>query len=477
MTRSCVSLRRTHRLAAVAFAGVCLITPPATADEQADQAKAQADYLEQLARQAKANAEIAAQTAAAANADANAQLALSKAQTEADKAKLDLLKASIPDFSSYKKDAPAAPNLQATADMMAAIAAKKLGKSIAAGVNEAASPVACSKSSTTGTGNDTTSNGPKTSEVVLISDPNAVNQAIDAFTSVLNNTNLGVSQLQAARKLLDKASGKPSTETWAALTPNTVLVALQFTAAISSALRPNYSFGSQNVGDTFGELLKGEVESSMTVGRLDPSAVIVNNVATSQPAKRYAALLEEIDLARKAIDDANAVIANKKNSSAAAKGDSAEVKAQKKKLADEADALAALAKVVSGIVDQAIAFGLKLNTPDAAGNSPLILAARGEAVSNMLSSRCALTLRITPVSAHADTIVRQPGPLAIFSSLRIWMNSTATARWQLFDQRGLLVKAGTAVSDARDRPVEINLYGEPNYWQGQKEAKEAGIGK
>ncbi|HEY1130381.1 MAG TPA: hypothetical protein VGF12_13350 [Roseateles sp.] len=491
MPRSHLLKCRIHPLAAAVLASLCLAAMAARADEQTDQAKAQADYLEQLARQAKANADIAAQSAAAANADASAQLALTKAQTDADKAKLDLLKASIPDFSSYKKDATAAPNLAATADMMAAIAAKKLGTTIAAQVNKEVKASACRTGLPVRKAevqpNPLEELQPERplvkeavkvaaeSDVILISDPNTVNQAIDAFTSIRNSIGLATFQVKAAKEQLNQASGNVQFEL-KVVAPQTLMVALQFTAAISSALRPSYSFGTQSVGDTFGELLKGEVEAQMTVPRLDPSAIVVNTAAKSQTAGLYLKLLEEIEDARKAIEVAHKAIAAKKRSSEAAKGDNADTKAKKKKLADEADALAALVKVVSGILDQGVAFGLKVNTPDAAGNSPLILAARGEAVSDLVSTRCTLTLKITPVAAHADTIVRQPGPLAIFSSLRIWMNSTATARWQLFNQSGLLVKANTVVSDPRDRPVEINLYGDVNYWDGSKAAKEAGMG-
>lgn len=455
-----------HPLSVAAVACLLLSSLPARSDDQTDQAKAQADYLEQLARQAKANADIAAQNAAAANADASAQLALAKAQTDADKAKLDLLKASIPDFSAYRKDAPAAPNLAATADQMTAIAAKLMARKIADDVRPSVSASACLAEGNT----EGNSNGGTATKPLLISDPAAINMAIDASTAIRNSLNVATGQVLAAKKTLDdklKAPPPAAKSTLALAAP--LAVALQFTASIASGLRPNYTFGTQSVGDAFGELLKGRVEAELRVARLDPTTIIVNNIEESQMGLQYGNLVKLIDATRASISQANQTIDAKKAEADKIKGDDDKAKAAKKSFTDAAEELAALVKAVSGVVDLAVAYTVKVNTPDAAGNSPLVIAARGEKVSGILANRCALFLKITPIGAHVDTVVRQPGPLAIFSSLRIWMNSTAMARWQLFNQDGMLVKSDVVVSDPKDRPVEINLYGEVNYWDGKKE--------
>lgn len=420
--------------AAVLMGTLLTMTNPSEAQAPSqitvDEQKRSADYWEALKKETDARKAIAEARAAISNSEAAARAALIKSETEADKAKLDYLKAqlpTIPDPSKYKIAAQAAPVLAASASRMTFDETEKLSATIAKTLQEKLKPA--------GAGVVVLPDDARTRTLIALS--RALRETLDQANARLNGEAAG---------LEDKINKGVGLETSPVLLP--ALSALgELVLSYATILRTQYGFTTIPQTALAETVLRAKVHQALVDGGtriVEPDSVVVIVSGSIPPElQKLRALQDTIAEVRRKIRAASARSEEFRNAAAAAPEDK---KKPLLKLAEEIDAKAKQSDAAADEINKMLA---TLYIADTQGNTPLDAALRGGKLNDLLSAPggAGYLLLLKAAASDVDTVAAN----RFFSGLHVAVRSNTVVSWRLTSLDGFVVSTGAT---RQDSPLE-----------------------
>ncbi|WCM90565.1 hypothetical protein [Acidovorax sp. NCPPB 3576] len=402
---------------------------------------------------------------AVVNNDAlKAQLDLQKLRLELTQDRVDIYKSLVPDLSTYKRDAPQAPMVEATTTRVAFTQASEMAGIIENQVRRHA-----------------------TGGVVLLESTQLLGyiSAVDSVQALLNasidavekNTGYVQDAIKSIRPSIKEKPTGSNTGQWMQPRIAPALLALPALVesgfAIASAMRTSYSMSGSRHEDLSTKVLQAQVVAALAESKdtADPAvkkqSIQVIDVDTYLPVgtaggvtpgakihAQIAKLTRSLDLASITMKEANAI---SKGLREVAKP--SEKGGDDKDKIEQADLLEAQAKVLSGVLVQAEKYLLSVHTPMESGLTPLIAATRGEWLRDVLStSPPPPRLSLSSVVSATD-IVAADGWI---KGLRISVAGNTVVQWRLVFADGRVVAGAAQACETSSAPSCVRALLKPD---------------